>query len=67
MSEHHKIFLTKQEAAHFLRISVRTLTRRENEGMGPPRIKHGAKVVYRRQSLERWLEALERQPVRLRL
>lgn len=64
MSEHHKIFLTKQEAAHFLGVSPRTLTRRQNEGLGPPRIKHGAKVLYRYDALVEWLKSLERKPVR---
>ncbi|MBL4544137.1 MAG: helix-turn-helix domain-containing protein [Rhodobacteraceae bacterium] len=60
------IFLTKQQAAHFLGVSVRTLTRRHQLGEGPPRIKHGAKVLYRRESLVRWLIAQEKEPVRVR-
>lgn len=56
--------LSKSEAATFLGITERTLSRREAEGVGPPRVKHGRKIVYFEDSLTRWLEGLERKGVR---
>ena len=57
-------FLTRDQAAHFLKISVRTLSRRIAEGSGPPRIKHGQKTVFRQSKLIEWLISLERECVR---
>ncbi|MDA5095016.1 DNA-binding protein [Aliiroseovarius sp. KMU-50] len=57
-------FLSKQAAADFLGVSVRTLDRRHAEGSGPPRIKHGAKIGYFHSSIIEWLKKLEKQPVR---
>ncbi|RVT86640.1 DNA-binding protein [Rhodobacteraceae bacterium CCMM004] len=57
--------LNKQQAARLLGISARTLDRRHAEGIGPPRVKHGNKVVYLKSSILRWLERLEEEPVRL--
>lgn len=56
--------LSKAEVAELLGISERTLNRRHSEGIGPPCIKHGRKVVYFEDSIIRWLESLERRGVR---
>lgn len=56
--------LSKQQAAAYLGISVRTLDRRQAQGDGPPRIKHGGKIAFFQCSLVEWLRSLERQPVR---
>ena len=48
-------FLTREQAAHEIGVSVRTLNRRHAEGSGPPRIKHGRKVAYRLSQLHKWL------------
>ena len=62
--DHSFQLLTKDDAAALLRVSTRTLDRRHAEGIGPPRIKHGAKVGYLKSSLEAWLSVQEKQPVR---
>ena len=55
------IFLTTGEAAHFLRLSARTLERFRVEGTGPRFTKAGpgvrARVLYRRSDLEDWLNS----------
>ena len=60
-SEH--TFLTTSEAAHFLRLSGRTLERFRVEGTGPRYTKAGpgvrARVLYRRSDLEDWLKSFE--------
>lgn len=56
--------LTKSQTAFLLGISERTLSRRHAEGIGPPCIKHGRKVVYFEESVICWLEGLERKGVR---
>ena len=57
-------FLTKPQAADFLKISVRTLDRRHAEGLGPPRVKHGSEIGYFKSSLILWLKSHELEPVR---
>ena len=56
-------FLTTNEAAHFLRLSGRTLERFRVEGTGPRYTKAGpgvrARVLYRRSDLEDWLKSFE--------
>jgi hypothetical protein len=49
-------------AAAELRVHVSTLRRHEALKEGPPRIKIGRKVYYRRSSLRCWLLARESQP-----
>ena len=58
--------LTKAQAAAFLGISERTLQRRHEEGVGPPRIRNGGKRFYSEESLIRWLKAHEEEPVRFK-
>jgi hypothetical protein len=40
-TENSDELLSREQAAHLLKVSVRTLSRRHAEGSGPPRIKHG--------------------------
>lgn len=49
-------FLTADEAAVFLRIQARTLRNWRWKGAGPAYRKHGGRVVYHRQDLERFSE-----------
>ncbi len=52
-------FFTTAQAADYLNVSVRTLARRHAERIGPPRVKHGAKIGYFRSSLIAWLKSNE--------
>jgi hypothetical protein len=52
-------FLTKEELAAELRRNPRTLDRWQALGMGPPRTYVGRRILYRRTSVQRWLEAQE--------
>lgn len=52
-------FLTCEHAAKVLNISQRTLNRWGRLRKGPPRIKVGRTVYYRRSSIEEWLIGLE--------
>ncbi|MFT5176638.1 MAG: hypothetical protein ACI8W7_004834 [Gammaproteobacteria bacterium] len=60
-SEH--TFLTTGEAAHFLRLSPRTLERFRVDGTGPRYTKAGpglrARVLYKREDLVAWLEEFQ--------
>jgi predicted DNA-binding transcriptional regulator AlpA len=52
-----KIYLIQKEVAAHLRLSERTLERHRIAGTGPPFVKLGRRVVYRREDIERWVEA----------
>jgi predicted site-specific integrase-resolvase len=54
-------FLTQDEAAAELKICERTLDRWRRLGEGPPIIKLGRRILYRRSSLQAWLRGRERQ------
>ena len=51
---HRQVFLTKQEAASFLRINERKLERLQAAGEGPARCKFGRQVYYARADLLTW-------------
>lgn len=57
-----KLYLTAQDAADVLRLSVRTLERMRVEGTGPRYHKAGAgkraRVLYNRADLDDWLQGL---------
>ena len=57
-------FMTKAEAAALLRISPRTLSRWQAEGIGPPRIKCGKQVLFDRDTLTKWFLAHQTKPPR---
>ena len=50
-------YLLTDEAAEFLRLSVRTLEKRRSTGDGPRYRKLGRRVVYTIADLEAWAEA----------
>jgi excisionase family DNA binding protein len=53
--------LTQQQLAKELQVSVRTLERWRREGTGPPWVRVGRSPRYRRQDIDRWLEATRRE------
>ena len=53
-------FLTTVELAAELRRNKRTLDRWDALDMGPPRTRVGRTVLYRRASVQKWLDAQER-------
>jgi hypothetical protein len=58
-------YLTKKRTAKELGISERTLARFHTKRQGPPRIRIGKKILYRRDSLIAWLGSQEEtQPTR---
>lgn len=52
-------FLNSSEVANLLNISLRTLHRWGRLRKGPPSIKVGRRIYYRRAAIEQWLLALE--------
>lgn len=55
--------LTPKEAADYVRHSERTLIRWRNARTGPPWVKTGGKILYRRKDLDAWLERQTVDPV----
>jgi excisionase family DNA binding protein len=53
--EEHEL-LTTEEAARYLRVSRRTLTRWIKEGKAPPSIKLPGRRLYKRSDLDRFIE-----------
>jgi excisionase family DNA binding protein len=47
---------TEQEAADYLQVAVGTLRRWRAEGTGPPALRVGRNVRYRRSDVDGWLE-----------
>lgn len=52
-------YLTSDEVSDWLKVSRRTLHRWARLRKGPPNVKIGRKVYYRRASVEQWLLSLE--------
>jgi predicted site-specific integrase-resolvase len=50
-------YLTEHEAASHLRISIRSMQRWRQEGVGPRFHKAGRRVLYTAEDLESWLGA----------
>ncbi len=50
-----ELLLSKSEVSQLLRVSVRGLDRLRKLGRAPKSIKIGAKVLWRKQSVESWL------------
>jgi hypothetical protein len=48
-------WLNRAELAHELAISVDTLQRRETRRVGPPCVRVGRKVLYRKDAVREWL------------
>lgn len=53
-------WLTQAELAKELRVSVDTLRRWAGRRSGPPSIKLGMRVLYRRESVREWLRSREK-------
>lgn len=49
--------LTREELAGFWRVSIRTIERRESNGLGPRPMRIGGTVLYRREDVLAWEEA----------
>ena len=49
--------LTPQEYAEYRRCAVRTLDRERAEGRGCPYVRLGARILYRRADIDRYMEA----------
>ncbi|WP_407932981.1 helix-turn-helix domain-containing protein [Jannaschia ovalis] len=56
--------LCPKQAADYIGLSIRTLARYRMERVGPPWLKVGRSVQYRRASIDTWLESQEQNPVR---
>ena len=50
-------FLNAEEAAMYLRVSVRSLEHYRSDGGGPAYRKHGGTIVYHLRDLDRWSAA----------
>jgi hypothetical protein len=50
-------FYTQNDLAEIFHISPRTLERKRVDGSGPPFVKFGRRVLYRRSQVESWIEA----------
>jgi excisionase family DNA binding protein len=48
--------LTEQQVAEYLQVSLGTLRRWRAEGTGPPALRAGRGVRYRRADVDAWLE-----------
>jgi predicted DNA-binding transcriptional regulator AlpA len=57
-------YLTRQELAVELGVSERAIGRWEREGKGPPRVLLGRRILYKRESVEKWLGSREAKQVR---
>jgi len=60
----HDEFLTEMQAADLLRLSVRTLQSWRTKVFGPPFVRAGRAVRYRRRDLIDWIEANTVSPTR---
>jgi excisionase family DNA binding protein len=49
--------LTEQEVADYCKVSVRTVKRWRAEGTGPPFLRAGRQVRYRKRDVDAWLES----------
>ena len=53
-------WIKRDELARQLSVTTDTLARWATQGIGPPRIRIGRRVLYRRASVEKWLAEMER-------
>jgi predicted DNA-binding transcriptional regulator AlpA len=59
-------YMSEPAVVAFLGVSTRTLARRNAERQGPPQIRFGKKVFYRRTSIIDWLNSCEQHQPRAR-
>ena len=55
-------YLTPQQLAEELSTTTRTLIRWHNLRIGPPRVQVGRTILYKRSSVESWLESRQQNP-----
>jgi len=55
-------YLTDKQLAEKLNVTLRTVQRWEALRCGPPRVKIGARVFYKIESVRAWIAAKEQQP-----
>ena len=60
--KHTSPYLTASEAATYLRLEVSTLNSMRWRKEGPCWRKHGGRVVYHREALDRWSESRDSNP-----
>ena len=53
-------WINREDLAGQLSVTTDTLARWATQGIGPPRIRIGRRVLYRRASVEKWLAEMER-------
>jgi DNA-binding transcriptional MerR regulator len=53
-------WINREELAGQLSVTTDTLARWATLGIGPPRVRIGRRVLYRRASVEKWLAEMER-------
>jgi hypothetical protein len=58
----NETFMSETEAGAFLGLAVPTLRARASRRLGPPRVKIGKRVVYRKAALLSWLLKQETDP-----
>ena len=56
--------LTTEEVCEYLGVARRTLDRWNARRIGPPQVRMGGLIRYRRQSLDKWLESREQEQPR---
>jgi len=52
-------WISRDDLAKQLSVTTDTLARWVTQGSGPPRIRIGRRVLYRRSSVEKWLSEME--------
>ena len=52
-------WISREDLAGQLSVTTDTLARWATQGSGPPRIRIGRRVLYRRSSVEKWLSEME--------
>jgi len=57
-------WMSREELARELKLSVDTLARWETRRIGPPCVRVGRRVLYRRGAVQEWLRQQEEQAVR---
>jgi excisionase family DNA binding protein len=48
--------MTEQELAEYVRVSLRTVRKWRAEGTGPPYLRAGRQIRYRKRDVDAWLE-----------
>jgi hypothetical protein len=64
LKRHIPGYTPEAETAEALSVSVRTLRKWRQEGLGPPYVKFGRQIHYSFEGRAAWLQSLERKPVR---